>query len=226
MMTGSVVASACRAGECLGAGAGSVPASSSPHGLAVAALASWLVAELFGAYMLRSWIVSGGIRDLQTRPRGLSPALIFWHASLALAGLVSWVIFLLTRSVALAWAGVGFLAPAIGLGISTLTVWTPFPVRRPRPGEAAQRRSDHGDRGHNSAGALVASDMLDRALDDEFLTRMIVDELLDAMLAHPVPQPPANRRWQLAPLIPILHGVLAIATFLLAMLAAIAAVAH
>ena len=225
MMTGSVVASACRAGECLGAGAGSVPASSSPHGLAVAALASWLVAELFGAYMLRSWIVSGGIRDLQTRPRGLSPALIFWHASLALAGLVSWVIFLLTRSVALAWAGVGFLAPAIGLGISTLTVWTPFPVRRPRPGEGAQPRSEHGERGNGSAAALVANDMLGRALDDELLTRKLVDELLDAMLADPVPQPATNRRWQLAPLIPILHGVFALATFLLATLAAIVAVA-
>jgi len=225
MMTGSVVTSACRAGECLCAGAGSVPGSSSPHGLAVAALASWLVAELFGAWMLRTLIVSGGIRDLRARPRGLSPALIFWHASLALAGLVSWVIFLLTRSVALAWAGVGFLAPAIGLGISTLTVWTPFPVRRPRPGDGAQRQSDHGERGHRSAAALVANDMLGRALDDELLTRKLVDELLDAMLAEPVPQPATNRRWQLAPLIPILHGVFALATFLLATLAAIVAVA-
>jgi hypothetical protein len=241
MMTGSVMGSACGAGECLRAGAASVPASSGAGGLAVAALASWLVAELFGAYMLRSWIAGGGVRDRQATPRGLSPVLIFCHAGLALAGLLSWVSFVATGAAAFAWTGIGFLAPAIGLGISTVTVWTPFPLLRPQ--SAAQARSER--RGNDQVSpvgpdkpetgparsaqetpaTLATNDMISRALDDEALTGKLVDELLERMLARPAPPSPADRRWQLAPVIPILHGVLAITTFLLAMLAAVIAVA-
>jgi hypothetical protein len=213
MMAGSVMASACRAGECLRAGAGGAPGAASARGLAVATLVTWLVAESFGAIMLRSWIASGGIRDRDAMPRGLSPALIFGHAGMALTGFVSWVSFILSGSVALAWTGIGFLAVAIGLGISTVTVWTPFPVRRARDDDAPQQKSP----------ALVTNEILDRALDDEALASRLVDDMLARMLASPAPKPPRNRRWQLAPLIPIVHGVLAIVTFLLAMLAVIAA---
>jgi len=236
------MASACRAGECLRAGAGGASGPAGARGLAVAALVSWLGAELFGAVMLRSWIASGGVSDRQARPRGLSPALIFCHAGLALGGLVSWVSFLATESVALAWTGIGFLAPAIGLGISTVTVWTPFPVRRPRPGEAARGQRDAAAPAVRDGAAapdapaspspqaipaiLVTNEMLDRALESDALTGKLVDDLLERMLADPAPPPRKDRRWQLAPVIPILHGLLAIVTFLLAMMAAIVAVAR
>jgi hypothetical protein len=213
MIAGSVMAGACRAGECLRAGAGGVPEAASAHGIAVATLVTWLVAESFGAIMLRSWIASGGVRDRDAMPGGLSPALIFGHAGMALAGLVSWVSFVVSGSVALAWTGIGFLAVAIGLGISTVTVWTPFPVRRMRDDDAPQQKSP----------ALVTNEMLNRALDDEALASRLVDDMLTRMLASPSPRPPRDRKWQLAPLIPIVHGILAIVTFLLAMLAVIAA---
>jgi len=211
MMAGIVMASACRAGECLRAGPGGAHEAASAHGMAVATLLTWLAAELFGAIMLRSWIASGGARDRDAMPNGLSPALIFGHAGMALTGFVSWVSFLISGSVALAWISIGFLAPAIGLGISTVTVWTPFPVRRPR----------HDDALH--VPVLVTNEMLDRALDDEALANRLVDDMLGRMLASPSPRPPRSRRWQLAPMIPIVHGMLAIVTFLLAMLAVIAA---
>jgi len=211
MSAGIVMAIACRAGACLRAGAGTAPEAASAHGMAVATVVTWLVAELLGVIMLRSWIASGGVRDRDAMPKGLSPALIFGHAGMALTGFVSWVSFLFSGSVALAWISIGFLAPAIGLGISTVTVWTPFPVRLAPSTQA-------------TPAILVTNEMLDRALDDEALADRLVDDLLARMLASPSPGPQRDRRWQLAPVIPIVHGVLAIVTFLLAMLAVITAV--
>jgi hypothetical protein len=220
--------------SCLSAasGAARLPAS---HNLAVATLISWLLAELLGAYMLRSWFASGGARQrrsrlarsrLATAQLGrsrtdtsrldtISLPLVLGHAGLAFAGFTCWVGFLISAAVPLAWLSVGFLAPAIGLGISTVTVWTPYPARRPErlrsPG-AAQPRD------------LRADATLDDTLRDEALTSKLVDDLLARMLAEPA----STRRpkVQLAPLVPILHGLLALTTFLLAVLAAIAAVAQ
>jgi len=196
------------------------------RGLAVAALISWLLAEGLGAGMFRSWLASGGVpeRREQARQDGVPPALIIGHAALALAGFVSWVAFLLTGTAALAWLAIGFLAPAIGLGISTVTVWTPYPARQPSSGQQspAPPRLD-GGRG-NTPAILVTNEMLDQVLANDALTGKLVDDLVERMLTGPAPQPPVSRSWQLAPVIPILHGILAIATFLLATLAAIAAV--
>jgi hypothetical protein len=225
--------------DCLSAASGA--ARSPPgHSLAVATLISWLLAELLGAYMLRSWFASGGARQRRSRldtsrpdrsppnasrpdaPRAdtsrldtISLPLVLGHAGLAFAGFTCWVSFLFSAAVPLAWLSIGFLAPAIGLGISTVTVWTPYPARRPERlrGAGAAQPSD-----------LRADATLDDTLADEALTSKLVEDLLARMLAEPAS---ARRpRMQLAPLVPILHGVLAITTFLLAMLATIAAVAR
>ena len=68
---------------------------------------------------------------------------------------------------------------------------------------------------------MLSEDELERALADEKLSEKLVDELLRANLAPPPARIP---QWSLRPLIPLAHGVLAIATFLLAVLAAIAAI--
>lgn len=210
---------------CLVAAGG--PSTSRPgsRGLAVAALISWLLAEGLGASMFRSWLASGGARERagQARQDSVPPALILGHAGLALAGFVSWVSFLVTGTPALAWLAIGFLAPAIGLGISTVTVWTPYPVRRPGSGRQSSVPPRLDVRHGNTPAILVTNEMLDEALENEALTGKLVDDLVERMLTGPASPPPVSRSWQLAPVIPILHGVLAIATFLLAMLAAIAA---
>ena len=234
------------------------------RGLAVAALVSWLIAESLGAWMLGRWIASGGPRQQRARPDGVPQpdgvprSVIFGHAGLALAGFACWVSFVVTGSAVPAWLAIGFLTPAIGLGISTVTVWTPYPARsaaagaqlpavqrddgpdgrgpgREGPGQdsAAARPCDHGtgsdasgSPGHapggDVPGGTTADEMLARALADEALTSKLVDDLLARMLARP---PSAARRpkLDLAPLIPVAHGILAIATFLLAMLGAVAA---
>jgi len=148
---------------------------------------------------------------------------IFGHAGLAFTGFVCWISFLLTSSAALAWLGVGLLAPAIGLGISTVTVWTPYPAHRAMP--EAERLADPPDSARPPPADGANPEVLGSALSDEALTSKLIDDLLASVLATPPPtaQWPGRR---LAPLIPAAHGVLAIFTFLFAMLAAIAASVH
>jgi hypothetical protein len=146
------------------------------------------------------------------------------HAGLAFSGFVCWVIFLATNSPVAAWLALGFLTPAIGLGISTVTVWTPYPAHRGREGPAAHpdERHDAGDahrhEGNEAAATSIPDDLLARALADEELSGQLVDRLLAANLEQPGPSPLDYR-----PLIPLAHGTTAILTFLLVTLTAIGA---
>jgi hypothetical protein len=186
----------------------------SGHALPLYALASWLLTELIGAVMVRSWIASGGVQAARQRPSrsdAMSLPVLVGHAGLNLAGLICWVCFVLSRATALAWLGLAFMAPAIGLGISTVTIWTPYPATHAEP--------EPEPAGHQPG--VLSKHELDRALADDELSQKLVDELLRANLA---PSPGRTPQWSLRPLIPLAHGVLAIATFLLAVLAAIASI--
>jgi hypothetical protein len=199
------------------------------RGLAVATLVSWLVTESLGAYMLRSWFASGGMRRRHGRtsggqgvaPRdgagGVSLPVMLGHAGLAFTGFVCWVTFVATAAVPAAWLAIGFLGPGIGFGISTVTVWTPFPADRP---DAAEW-SDAGPADPPPQNPSPSEKMLHATLADEALTSMLVDDMLARLLAPAEPQP--RGRLNFRPLIPAAHGFLAVATFLLATLAAITA---
>jgi len=186
-----------------------------PHGhaLAVATLVSWLATEAFGGYMLTSWIGSGGNRVNPEAPGAVPRSVIFGHAGLAFTGLVWWISFVVTRDVPLAWLSIGFLAPAIGLGISTLTLWTPYPARR-NPGAEPARA------GYNGTLGITSNELLAAALEDDALTTKLVDDLVASVLDRPEPAP-RGPKWQLSPLIPAAHGVLAMSTVLFAVLAAV-----
>jgi hypothetical protein len=178
------------------------------RGLEFVALLSWLATEALGGFMVRGWIASGGAARARRQPRradGMSLPILAGHAGLNLTGLLFWVIFLLSGAGVLAWVAIGFMAPAIGLGISTVTIWTPYPGGRPRPEEPPP---------------VVPDAVVERALEDDALGERLVDELLDRNLGQ---QSVRNVGWGWRPLIPAGHGVLAILTFLLATLAAIAA---
>jgi hypothetical protein len=182
------------------------------HGLAIAALVSWLLTEALGALMLRSWIASGGIRASRQRPAPpdvMSLPVLAGHAGLNLAGLLCWISFVASGARPLAWLALVFLGPAIALGVSTVTIWTPYPAGRPR--------HDGGDPA-DPAPVVLPDELVRRALADEALSRKLVDELLERNLALPSPR---TAGWSLRLLIPFAHGVLAIATFMLAVLAAI-----
>jgi hypothetical protein len=187
------------------------------HALAIFALVDWLLTESFGAYMLISWIAGGGTRVPASRP-GADPAgavprwVIFGHAGLAFTGLLAWISFVVTGEPALAWASLGLLAPAIGLGISTVTLWTPYPSAR--PADEPQRPQFDGLLG------ITSDETLARVLDDEALTTKLVDDLVDSLLTKPAPRRP---RVEFSPLIPAAHGLFALTTILFAVLAAVSA---
>src|SRR5215472_666058 len=191
--------------------AGPSPGLPDDRSLAVATLVSWLATEALGGYMLTAWIGSGGNRAKRDTPGAVPKPVIFGHAGLAFTGLIWWISFVLTGDVPLAWLSIGFLAPAIGLGISTLTLWTPYPARRPES-EAVWQPYD-GMLGITSDELLVA------ALEDDALTTKLVDELVASVLERP--DQPRRSKWELSPLIPAAHGVLAMSTVLLAVLAAV-----
>src|SRR5215472_7587144 len=107
------------------------------HGLPFYALVSWLLTEVIGALMVRSWIAGGGMRAARqrpSRPDAMSLPVLAGHAGLNLAGFISWVCFALSGATALAWLALAFMAPAIGLGISTVAIWTPYPGASAKPG--------------------------------------------------------------------------------------------
>jgi len=169
--------------------------------MAIAAMIAWVVTASIGFYMLRTWVTRGGLRRQRSTGVGVPPAVVFGHASAALTGLAVWLGFVDTGLDLLAWLGVAVVTGAIALGVCTVTLWTPYPVAVPPapPPPAAV------------AGAPAPAD------GDTF-----TDEMIAELLADPVP---ASRRprLKLVPLIPVAHGLAALTTFMLAVLAAISA---
>jgi hypothetical protein len=179
------------------------------HALDVATLLTWLTTEALGAFMARSWIAGGGIRAARRRPAkpdAMSLPILAWHAGLNAAGLLCWIAFLASGAKPAAWLAIVLMAPAIGLGISTVAIWTPY------PGPGQQQTP--------AAATVVTEHEIKRALHDEALTGRLIDDFLARNLAPPPPRPPG---WHLRPLVPAGHGVLAIATFSLAVLSAVSA---
>lgn len=186
------------------------------HALAVFTLVDWLLTEAFGAFMLVSWIAGGGHRapPSEARPGAVPRWVIFGHAGLAFTGLLTWISFVVTGVPALAWTSLGLLAPAIGLGISTVTLWTPYPAAQP-PDEPRRPQLD-------GLLGITSDETLARVLEDEALTTKLIDDLVESMLTKPAGSP-SSRRAQFRPLIPAAHGLLALCTILFAVLAAVSA---
>jgi len=162
----------------------------------LAALIAWLLTAGIGGYMLRTWVARGGLRRQRATGVGVPPAVVFGHAGAALVGLAVWISYLSSGWRPLAWIGVVLVCAAISLGICTVTLWTPYPVR-PDPGPA------------QPAGPP--------AEDHDMFT--VTDEMIASLLAGP---PPARRRGvHLLPLVPAAHGLAALTTFMLTVLAAL-----
>jgi hypothetical protein len=201
----------------------SAAAAAPSRGLGLAALVTWLLDAGSGAYMLGTWIVRGGLRRQRATGDRLAPAVVFAHFGLATTGLLLWVSYLATRLAFLGWLAIGLLMLVIGLGISTVTLWTPFPAHR--AGGQGTGGPAAGAPAEPAGGALtfaVTDDDLARALTDEVLLGKLVDDVL--VRAPREPARGAQRpRGLLMTLIPAGHGVAAMATILLAVLAAVSA---
>jgi hypothetical protein len=198
--------------------------------MARAALACWLLAGAAGLYMFGTWLWSGGPGHQSSRRDGLPPAVIFTHLGFGALGLVAWVGYLVTGQDWLAWTGVGLLMPGIGLGICTVTLWAPYPTP---PDRGAPVTGDAGPGGAGPASGMLATpaeNAIGHRLTDEGLARALSSEaqasklINEALAGLPAQQAPAQKsRRHLTPLIPVGHGIAAVATFVLAVLSAISA---
>ena len=212
--------------------------------MAIAALIAWVLTASIGVYMLRTWVTRGGLRRQRATGVGVPPAVVFGHASAALVGLAIWAGFVKTKWDPLAWLGVVMITGAIGLGVCTVTLWTPYPVVVPAEGgkggpggwvppkggpggwvppegegEKGEGEGEAGDSGSPGPGVSSAGGVPPRTNADAFT---VTDEMIANMLADPFPAR-RGRRAPLVPLIPVVHGFGALTTFMLAVLAAISA---
>lgn len=173
--------------------------------LAVITLITWLCTVGMGAYMFGTLAAHGGLRRQRAIRDGLPPAALFGHFGLAITALLVWVSYLATGWAALAWTAVGLLMPAIGLGICTVTLWTPYPG----PSAAPEKRLTINP----------TDEMLARALTDEALASRLIDEVV-ALVPADLSRVARKRTGPLAVLIPVGHGMAAVATFALAVVTA------
>jgi hypothetical protein len=193
-----------------------------------ATLVSWLVTASLGAFMLRTWLARGGLGRERAKTGGLPPQLIFGHAATALTGLLVWVAFVASGARPLAWAAVALLMVAVGLGLCTVTLWTPYPARRPGErrvsGTADAPAATPGTAEVSAAAALTqaSSPAVDADDDDDQGAFQVTDEMIARLLADPFPvKHPRSIRPNPAVLVPVAHGFGAIATFVLAVMTAI-----
>jgi hypothetical protein len=193
-----------------------------------ATLVSWLITASLGAFMLHTWLARGGLHRERAKQGGLPPQLIFGHATAAVSGLLIWAAFLASGIRPLAWAAVGLLMAAIGLGLCTVTLWTPYPARRPgrptslhpggpdlSPDQAAEPQE--GIPGQwRPAMAGVAQE------PDDLSAVEVTDEMIARLLAEPARATrPRPIRVDPAVMVPVAHGFMAIGTFVLAVTSAI-----
>jgi hypothetical protein len=198
--------------------------------LGYATLTAWLLAGAAGLYMFRTWLSRGGPRHQRSRSDGLPPVVIYTHLSLGAAGLCAWVGYLVTGLDALAWTGVGLLMPGIGLGICTVTLWSPYPTLPPPrppgdlgPGGAGPATGMLATPAEDAIVGRISNDALASTLSNEVLTSRLINEALSSLQPHQRPRPERKSRGHLAPLIPAGHGLAAMVTFVLAVVTAIGA---
>jgi hypothetical protein len=197
--------------------------------LAIATLACWAFTASLGALMLRSLIARDGLRRQLGVRGGLHPGVLVAHFSLALTGLVTWICYLVTAAEPVAWLAVGLLVPGIGMGITTVTLWTPYPHTpgADQPGQAPPGQPPPGHApavpappAEQAVRGRLTDEALARALADEALTRKLIDEMIASLPAEAAQQAQKKPKSNPVGLIPIVHGLGAVVTFALAVVTA------
>lgn len=91
--------------------------------MSIAALITWLITAGLGSHMVITWRRYGGAKgDPQTTH--LPPARVFTHLGLAVAGLLVWIVFLVTGDALWAWIAVADLVLVAVLGGLMARRWT------------------------------------------------------------------------------------------------------
>jgi hypothetical protein len=92
-------------------------------GVEFAALITWVLAALAGVYLLMCSLANGGLRRQPTKVTRFPATLTLSHLLLGMAGLVVWVVFLITKQTLYAWTAFGSLVIVALLGFVMLTRW-------------------------------------------------------------------------------------------------------
>jgi hypothetical protein len=92
-------------------------------GVEFAALISWVLAAIAGVFLLVSSLANGGLRGQPIKVTRFPATLTLSHLLLGTAGLVVWVLFLITMQAMYAWAAFGSLVVVALLGFVMLTRW-------------------------------------------------------------------------------------------------------
>src|SRR6478672_7645849 len=71
--------------------------------MSIAALITWILAAGVGLFMLIRWATRGGVRKVEGAGTHFLPARVFTHFGLAVAGLILWIVYLVTDNHLLAW---------------------------------------------------------------------------------------------------------------------------
>jgi hypothetical protein len=96
--------------------------------MGVAALISWFVTAFVGLYLLAVWLIENDVTRRGAAASRLPGPVIFGHLLLALAGLMIWVVHLLSRSSTLGWTALGTLIVVAALGVTMFTRWIPVHI--------------------------------------------------------------------------------------------------
>ena len=156
--------------------------------MSIAALITWIVTAGFGFFMLIRWATRGGVRKVEGAATHLPPYRVFTHFGLAAAGLIVWIIYVITDSTLLAWIAFADLIVIAILGLVMVTQWA-------KDGRAAMAAAAQPAAGGAAAGGTPAGGTATAGVD---------------LAEQHIPRPPV-----------VLHGIFAVTTVILVLLAAL-----
>jgi hypothetical protein len=156
--------------------------------MSIAALITWIITAGFGFFMLIRWATRGGVRKVEGASTHLPPYRVFTHFGLAAAGLILWIIYLITDSTLLAWIAFADLIVIAILGLVMVTQWT-------KDGRAAMAADTQSATGGTAAGGSATGGTATGGVD---------------LAEQHIPRAPV-----------VLHGIFAVSTVILVLLAAL-----
>ena len=117
--------------------------------MSIAALITWVITAGVGFFMLIRWATHGGLRRVPGAETHLPPVRVFSHFGLAAAGLVVWIIYLITGSTMLAWIAFADLVLVAIIGLVMVMQWA-------KDGRAAMAAAAAGVTAGANAGTAPA----------------------------------------------------------------------
>ena len=91
--------------------------------MSIAALITWLITAGVGSFMLARWVSHGGLGRSGGGATHFQPVRVFGHFLLAAAGLIVWIVYLLTDNSVLGWIAFADLVLVALLGGLLVKRW-------------------------------------------------------------------------------------------------------